>query len=479
VSRLRLVPLGLVAVAGILRLLAALWREPWHDEYYTLWISRLPLPEMLAALRLDSGPPLPYLLVKLLSLAGLSPLAGGRLLAVAAGTLAVALAFRAATSTWNTRAAVVLAALLAAHPLALAWSSEGRAYGLLLLASAWSWDCLERLRSSGRGAAGLASAIALACWSHGLGPALAVAVAMAAAPLPPPFRRRALAAVAAGLVSIVPWLPIALQQPAAATAWMRNAWQALPPADRLTAPFRLLPPIAPFGESLDLPDFPRVPWLLVGALCLAQVWAARPPLRLLVLAGVPGLGLALLAHLGAPAFYPGRAEALFLVPALAMVAGGTSARSWRLVAGVAVAAAAVLAALVSLAGWRAAPPTNEAVLARRIAGRYPQGATVVAAGHWWLDLATALGRYGQAYRVVAYPACVATHPGWYDPSSCRATADERERLATGLAASRGAVAVVIGRGGQLDVELRPLLERLGLENALTLPGATLFLQPPR
>lgn len=471
-------PLSIVAVAGIVRLLAAAWREPWHDEYYTLWISHRAFPDMLAALSLDSGPPLPYLLVKLLTLAGLPALAAGRLLSVAAGMLAVVLAYRAAASALGARPAVVLAGLLAFHPLALSFSSEGRAYGLLLLASAWAWERLEQLRYAGRGAPGLAGAVVLACWCHGLGPALAAAAAIAATTLPPRPRRQALGAVAAGLISILPWLPVAFRQPAAATTWMRDAWQALPPLERLAAPFRLIPPLAPFGQTLDLPTFPPVPSLFVGAMCLGLLLVARPPLRLVLLAAVPAAGLALLACLGAPAFYPGRAEALFLVPALALVAGGVASKPWQTGAGIAVVAAATVASVVTLAGWRSAAPSTEALLAQRIVSRYPGKAVVVASGHWWLDLSTALGRYGNSYQVLSYPGCVVTHPGWYDPVHCRAGTDERERLAARLALAEPAVAVIVAHGSRLAGELRPLVQRLGLEEALTLPGATLFLRPP-
>jgi hypothetical protein len=38
----------------------------WHDELYTLYLARLPVAELLEALRADSGPPLHYLICRLL-----------------------------------------------------------------------------------------------------------------------------------------------------------------------------------------------------------------------------------------------------------------------------------------------------------------------------------------------------------------------------------------------------------------------------
>ncbi len=50
------------AVACGLALSGSLLRPVWHDELYTLWLARMPLADLFAALRLDSGPPLFYLI---------------------------------------------------------------------------------------------------------------------------------------------------------------------------------------------------------------------------------------------------------------------------------------------------------------------------------------------------------------------------------------------------------------------------------
>lgn len=470
-------PLGLVGAALAVRSAGALLRPPWHDEYFTVFLARQSFPDLLASLRLDSGPPLPYLLTKLLTLIGLAPLAAGRLVSVAAGTLSVYLAWKAAVVAIGQRQALFLASLLLVHPLALAFSSEGRAYALVLLATAWAWERLEAIRSQGRGTGGLAAAVGLACWSHGLGPALAGAVALASFTLPAPARRRCLAGVAAGLFSFLPWLPLALRQPAAATAWMSDAWRALPPVERIAAPLRLLPPLAPFGRSMDLPTFPAALTLLAAGGCAVLLARSRPPAHLLLLATVPTLGLPLLATLGAPAYYPGRAEALFLVPALALCAAGSG--GGRL--GSAVAAALVVAAALATASvlqtWRAAPPPFETLFAATIRTQRPAGALVVASGHWWLDLSQALEGSGTTYPVLAYPRCVARHPGWYDPPTCLPTAQEREELFALLAAAPS-VALLVAPHLPVTAQLEAMAARLSLLPVLTTPAATLYLSAP-
>jgi hypothetical protein len=66
--------LGLALAALLPRVLAAIVRPPWHGEYFTVWAAGLPLNELIAALRLDSGPPLPYVLVRILTFLGLPAL---------------------------------------------------------------------------------------------------------------------------------------------------------------------------------------------------------------------------------------------------------------------------------------------------------------------------------------------------------------------------------------------------------------------
>ena len=475
VDRLSWAGLALAALAP--RLAGALLRHPWHDEYFTAWAARLPFTELMAALRLDSGPPLPYLLVKLVASLGIPGLAAARTVSVLAGTAAVLLAARAARRSSGPAAGWWTGAFLAAHPLAVAWSSEGRAYALVLLAAAWAWERLEALARDGRGALGLAAAVALACWSHGLGLLLAGVLAAVAVTLPAPRRAPALAAVLAGLASNLPWLPVAMHQPPAAIAWMTGAWRAMPPLERLVAPVRLLSPLGGFASALDLPSSP--PWLeIAAALVLAAVAAAgwrAGARRAALAAALPPAALGTLAALGVPAFYPGRGEVLAIVP-LALLAGAAAGR-WR-PAALAVGALAVAGVVTvgrGLADWAATPPSGEQRLAASLRRALPGGGTVVIGGYWRLGVAYSLGDAAARYTLVNVPAEAARHPGWYDPRCDVPTPEEVQALARRLLASPAPVAVIATPGLGTTPELERLAALLRLRPALTVPGAVLFL----
>ncbi len=473
---------GLAVGALVPRVLAAVLRPAWHDEYFTCWAASLPWAKLLEALRVDSGPPFLYVLVKLLTLTRLAPLPAARLVAVAAGTAAVLLAARAARQAFGEAAGWLVGTLLAFHPLAVAWSAEGRAYALLLLAGAWAWDRLESLAHGGGGAAGLGMAVALACWSHTLGLLLAAVSAFVALMLSGPARRRAILAVAAGFASHLPWLPVAAHQPPAAIAWMATYWQGLSTWERVVAPLRLLSPLGAFGATLDLPSPPW--WLelagavLVLALLLDGCRGVRRPRRALLGFLLPAAALVCLAALGVPLLYPGRAESLYLVPfALVLVAGAPRSRGSR-VATLAACVAAAAVSGVAIVGWARRPPSPERRLAAAIRERLPEGGEVVVGGYWRLGIDYHLGAARSRILLSNYPASAATHPGWYDPSSERPTPDELDTLRTRLQARAGRTAVVVTPGITTAAELERLGAALGLRPALSVTGGQLLTPVP-
>ncbi len=461
------------AVALVLRAGAAAVRAPWHDEYFTAWAAGLPWPDLLAALHVDSGPPLPYLLARMGALAGLEPLAAARGVSVLAGTLAVVLAARAATRAWGRSAGALTGLLLATHPLAVAWSSEGRAYGLLMLASAWAWARLDTVTREGRGGLGLGVAVALGCWSHGLGLVTAAAAAVAALFLPAARRRIALVAIGAGLATHLPWVPIAAAQPTAATAWMCEAWRTLPLGERIAAPLRLLPPLAPFGEYLDIPSAPRWAQAAAALAFIALLAAARRVRTPAVLTALPAAGLACLAWLGVPALYPGRAEAAYLAPLAGVLAAGAERRIVKALGAVLVAAACATD-LAALRTWAAMPPRGEARLAAALRERMSDGGTIVVGGYWRLGLWYHLDEARKRYEIVNVPAAAAAHPGWYQEEPGVDAASETDVLVPRLAPSPGRAAVVVSPGLASTEPLVTMAVRLGLAPTLDVPGARLY-----
>ncbi len=129
---------ALVLAAGWLRLPGLTAEEPWFDEVFSIVLASQDLPELLRRTVADqTNPPGFYLLLWAWTRLGGFDLAWMRLLPALAGTLtvpALALAARATGATWS--GALVAGALVAVSPLALAMSSELRAYAPLALVTA-------------------------------------------------------------------------------------------------------------------------------------------------------------------------------------------------------------------------------------------------------------------------------------------------------------------------------------------------------
>ena len=129
---------ALVLAAGWLRLHGLTAEEPWFDEVFSIVLASQDLSELLRRSVADqTNPPGFYLLLWAWTRLGGFDLAWMRLLPALAGTLtvpALALAARATGATWS--GALVAGALVAVSPLALAMSSELRAYAPLALVTA-------------------------------------------------------------------------------------------------------------------------------------------------------------------------------------------------------------------------------------------------------------------------------------------------------------------------------------------------------
>ncbi|MBP7798880.1 MAG: glycosyltransferase family 39 protein [Thermoanaerobaculaceae bacterium] len=457
---------------------AGAWlRPPWHDEYFTAWAARLPWGELLAALRLDSGPPLLYAFSKLGELIGLPGLAVARAVAGLCGAAAVALVAATARQRWGDGAAWVAGLLLACHPLALAWGSEGRAYGLLLLATAWAWRELAMMeRGSGRPWR-LGLAVALGCWSHSLGLVLASALAIASVVLPAPVRRRGLVAVAVGLASHLPWLPVMLAQPPAAIAWMSHLWDQLAiPRSTALALARYLSPVAAFGGVLDLPSPPLGVELFGAAVVVALlVLAFRCPTEVVlpaVAVSLPAAAFATFVLAGLPVFYPGRAHALLLAPFVVLLAApGT--RAARTATALLVVGGFAMS-VWSVRAWASAPEPAERSLARHVRAGLPAGGTLVVGGIWRLGVDYHLGRYRERVELVSVPEAAGRHPGWYVDGYDRLRPGELEALASRLAAQPDRTAVLVAPGATTALDLVRLANRLGLRPILEVPGGILY-----
>jgi mannosyltransferase len=130
--RFQLGILVVVLLAFGLRLYAIDRQDIWGDEAFSIWLSKQPLPQVVAG-GADTHPPLyPFLLYLWLRLAGSSPLAT-RLLSAIIGTLTVPVVYALGRRAFSQTTGSLAALLAAASPVLIYYSQETRMYGLVTL----------------------------------------------------------------------------------------------------------------------------------------------------------------------------------------------------------------------------------------------------------------------------------------------------------------------------------------------------------
>lgn len=397
-----------------LRAAGAVTLRPWHDEYFTVWVAQLSWQKLFSALRWDSGPPLFYVLTKLASWLGCPPLVAARALSVLAGVAATVLLGLAAQRLVSGAAGFWAAFLFAVHPLAVMWSSEARAYGLMSLAVAASLWALGELQVGTGRWVWLAVSLVLGLYTHGLGLVWLVAVwgfGLVTRQKP------VLWAAGAATGCFLPWLPVMLQQPPEALAWMVSSHADVPLWARWLGPLRLLPPLAGWAYTLEAP-FPFWPWqLLSGLLLLSVVMAARGWYG--VLWAIPAGLLAVGWWLGLPVYYPGRGEAVVLAPFLVFVASGL--KRWGRVLGILLVALGFGGSQALVVHYQRTPPRPEELMAQTLL-QHSRSGVVVTTGWWWLSMRYHLPA---SWQVLHLPRAALQHPGWFVPGREKVTEEEK------------------------------------------------------
>lgn len=444
--------------AGIAaRVFTLVVRPLWADEIFTLTLARKSIPEILAALRVDSGPPLHYLAAHLL-LAPFGPLPGRadilvRVLSLVASLLHLPLLAVVARRLGRPALGLPAAALFAIFPLAVAYAAEGRAYAL---ASLFVLLALERALALGEAprlgvGAGLSFAAAGAILTHYLAVFPVAALAILAWDARP-RSRRALVFSGLGAAAIAAvWIPVAIAQPRASMAWSGGAG--------FSGALRDFPANLAFGAPAGggaMTTFGAAGALLLAAL-LARAWRGV----LSPVARVLGISLALLAagqFAAGSLVLPERTALVFLPLAALLLAEAPPA--------VPALAGTLSAALLALWLPRAAEPSPGELLARLLEAPARAGRLVLAAGYWGPDLDYRLARAGAPGRVVLFPSAVAAHPGWYREEEITAETLGTEAEALLASPSRPAI-FVFPRGSRASAALA---SRLG-------PAHRLFSSP--
>ncbi len=392
-----------ITVGVVARVFSLVVRPLWADEIFTLTVARKSAPEILAALRVDSGPPLHYFFTYVLLAPFPAPGAMDvlvRLLSLAASLLHLPLFFAVARRLGRPEMGLPAAALYSVFPLSIMYAAEGRAYALASLLVLLAFERALALREKPRFsvALGLTLAASGAVLTHYLAVFPVAALAILALDARPAARHALVLSGLAAAALAASWLPIALAQPHASMGWSTEAGFA--------SALRDFPANLVFGAPAGAPAMAALG--AAGALLLAALVARAWRGAFSPVARVLGFSLALLAlaeFAESTLVLPERTALVFLPFATLLLAEAPPFIS----AGVGTLATALLALWLP----RAVEPSPGALVARLLEAPARAGQRVLAAGYWGPELDYRLARAGVPGRVVLFPSAVAAHPGWY------------------------------------------------------------------
>jgi hypothetical protein len=434
--------MAVCAAAMVFALIGAWLRPVWHDELYTLMLSRMPVRELVSALVVDSGPPLHYLLCHLLFV--LIGWQEGSLLGTMMVRLPSVLAFAfLPLVVWRARprndSSFPWAPLLVVVWLPLLYfGTEARAYALLALVNALVWIRGPVWIERGGGWTVVFGALAATLPLFHYTGLVSLLALFALYVFVPRQRWRALTmALAAALLPILAWMPVMWGAPRGSMGWVETATGPGRPG---MATVSVLAPAGPFPALFEASSAPVPPWAsisILGALTLASVvgirYVRRGPsasgleLRCVARLGVglaPVLGLAVAALAGVPLYFAGRTESMVWALAAALVSIlclGLPSVVGRIVLG-AYLVVGVASVLMWLAGLGQRPPAPGVEVGRELAARVAEGDRVVVAGLWQLEVRRGLAEGNLEGLMSALvipeietvPRSQDSHPGWLD-----------------------------------------------------------------
>ena len=420
----------------------SLMRPAWHDELYTLALARLPFAELFAALKVDSGPPLHYLMCH-----GLFALIGwpeGSMLGTFLVRLPSVLAF--ALVPWlvwrwasKTGAGAILAPMLAVIWLPMLYfATEARAYALLALVNGTLWllgpDLVRRGGSRlvffGLLAAALPMLHYAGIISFCLLPVLALYV--------PRSRWGPFAAtLCAAALPLALWSPMIRGAPEASMGWVDSVSGPGRPG---VSSLHVMAPAGPFPAVFDGPTAIVSPALSTAALLVLMIGCAAGLYRLVrrargrwveqwrlvepAIGLLPVLALALLAVAGVPVYFAGRSESMVWPLVAALVAGVLwfVPKVWRVIAVTPYLAIAVATGAMWLVEIPEIQEPPGVAVGRQLAATAQENDLIVIGGLWQLEV-----EYGIAQArceaggdsvptapVQTIPQSQAQHPGWLD-----------------------------------------------------------------
>ena len=458
----------------------------WLDEAFSVQVAESGWARSWELLRHDNGPPLYYLVLR----GWIRAFGDGErvlralsaLLAVAAVAPAIALGREL---SGGSRAGGMAAGLLLACSAQLALHGRAaRMYALVLLLAAIStWLWARWLSAVERGGAGpgtrtlatLALVTGLGAYAHYWFAFLTLAQLAGAAVV---LRRRCaplLAAAAAGWAPFAAWTPVFLAQ-------LRNGSRAWIPSPGPWAPLEAFagvlgrPATIALVALIAMLAWRRRPRRGVRDSRSAAPAAAQPsPFTPALKAALVLLAVALLVpfaiSLWRPLFWPVR-HAAVIVPAVAALLGASLARLLQaralaaVLSGVLALRAATHAAEAQLASLR--DPDSDRAAAAYLMTKAAPGDAVIFVGLSGPAITYYLR--GEPLDLHAYPAEMAQHPAWIDPSRLAPADLEAEAAALDRALRLRPVWLVWTQGDPVATGLRARLGARPLDRSATLRG---------
>jgi mannosyltransferase len=396
ISGLAWAGIGLAVLVGaVARFLAD--SPLWLDEALSVNIASLPFGDIAEALRSEAHPPLYYWMLHGWMAAFGEGDVATRALSGVFGLVALPLLFLVGRRLGGARVGAWAVVLGALSPYAVRYSSEARMYSLLavlVLAGALLVPDALRAPTTGRllAVAAITGALVLSqYWSIYLVLAVGVVVAVTGSP----GSKRVLVAIAGGLLVLVPWSPVILDQLRhTGTPWA----EAARPAQVVVAILEDLGTggVDRFAEGVLLGVVLAVLVSVAGLVDADGTTLAF----LAVCAGTVGLGA--LAGLVTASTFQSRYAAVVVPLLLVLAARGIVALPgrWELVAGAAV----VILGLAGVAKVVGTDRTEAGDIAAAVADRAEPGDVLVACpDQLGVALDRALGQEEVAVAVLPYP----------------------------------------------------------------------------
>ncbi len=478
---------GLLALAAAFRSYDLGARALWVDEANGVLMARQGVAELVARLKLDSNPPLYYLLLSgWMSIFGDSE-AALRSLSVVCGVALVGLVFLCGRRMFSVETGMLAAVLLTFSPIQIFYSQQARMYVLLallaLLSASWLWRGIATGRRRFVGACGGATLAALYVHNCALYllPAHAVVLLWSGALRRKPWSWLTCAAcIGAGYA---PWVPVLRAQLANPTqyGWFVPVWRELGPFGVLWktlhsfVPGGTLPAYMHLSGPRPIAWLPPVLFAVVAGLSLVWLCRGRGGAAsqrahvgwLLTFVGVPLIGAIVTSAWWSPNYVPARTDQLVFPAFVLLLAVGFTVLRPLALRYVGLAAWIGFAMIPLKQYYTRQLPNSDRELAQAVSARAQGGDAVLTTSLTRASLEYYLGRSGAPVTLFSFPRDTALHLGNQDDTGLLA---HPERLKQEAAQVRQQLEAHAGPHGRVFLILVPAPVNQPLYDELLAPG---------